>query len=187
MILLKTLAFIASPHKNGNTAILLNNFLKGVSGEIEIVDVYNTDVKPCVDCKYCYSHNQCILKDDMTSIYEKIENSDNIVVASPVYFSFVPAPLKAIIDRLQVNWSGKFIRKDFMNGSRKKVGVLIMTAGSNMENVFQPIEYAMKQFFSVTGSEFLYKIYAINTDKMPIDTNEKIKKEAFQIGENIKI
>lgn len=183
---MKTLAFIASPHKNGNTAILLNHFLKGVSGEIEIIDVYNTDVKPCIDCKYCYSHKQCVLKDDMTNIYEKIENSDNIVVASPVYFSFLPSPLKAIIDRLQVNWSGKFIRKDFTQGPTKKVGVLIMTAGSNMENVFQPIEHTMKQFFSITKSEFSYKIYAINTDKVPIDNNEEIKKEAFEIGKSIK-
>ncbi|WP_242861012.1 flavodoxin family protein [Clostridium scatologenes] len=187
MILLKTLAFIASPHKNGNTAVLLNHFLKGISGEVEIIDVYSINVKPCIDCKYCHEHNECALKDDMTDIYKKIENSDNIVIASPVYFSFVPAPLKAVIDRLQVNWSGKFIRNDFKIPLNKKVGVLIMTAGSNMENIFEPIEYAIKQFFSITGSEFSHRIYAINTDNVPIEKNEELKRKAFEIGKSIKI
>ncbi|NMM62764.1 flavodoxin family protein [Clostridium sp. P21] len=182
---MRTLVFIASPHKNGNTAILLKHFLEGVSGEIEIINVYNINVKPCTDCKYCYNHKECVLKDDMTDIYKKIESSDNIVIASPVYFSFVPAPLKVVIDRLQVNWSGKFIRRDFSQNLNKKVGILIMTAGSNTKNVFEPIEYALKQFFSVTGSEFSYKIYAVNTDNVPIEKNEEIKKKAFEIGKNI--
>lgn len=176
---------MASPHKNGNTAILLDSFLKGVSGEVEVINVYESNVKPCIDCKYCYNHKECVLKDDMIDIYKKIENSNNIIIASPVYFSFVPAPLKAIIDRLQVGWSGKFIRKDFAQSSKKKIGVLIMTAGANMENVFEPTEYAMKQFFSVTGSELVHKIYAINTDKVPVENNEEIKNKAFQAGESI--
>lgn len=185
MILLKTLVFIASPHKNGNTAVLLESFLKGISGYIEIINVFDKNIKPCIDCKYCHNHKECVLKDDMVDIYKKIEESDNIVVASPVYFSFVPAPLKTIIDRLQVNWSGKFIRKDFLVGSKKKVGVLIMTAGSNVENVFKPIEYAMKQFFIITGAEFSHKIYALNTDKLPIEKNEEIKNRAFSIAKSI--
>ncbi len=60
-----------------------------------------------------------------------------------------------------------------------------MTAGSNMENVFEPTEYAMKQFFSVTGSELVHKIYAINTDKVLVENNEEIKNKAFQAGESI--
>jgi multimeric flavodoxin WrbA len=90
-----------SPRKGGNTELLVEAFAKGAAKHhVEIISVRDVKVNPCLGCNACFKTNGiCAQKDDMAFIYEKMSQTDMLVIASPVYFYGISAQLKAIIDR----------------------------------------------------------------------------------------
>ena len=91
-----------SPRKGGNTELLADAFAKGAAEHhhVEIVSVRDYKVNPCVGCNACFKTNGiCAQKDDMAIIYEKMNQADMLVIASPVYFYGISAQLKVVIDR----------------------------------------------------------------------------------------
>ena len=91
-----------SPRKGGNTELLAEAFAKGAAAQhhVEIVSVRDVKVNPCLGYNVCFKTNGiCAQKDDMALIYEKVNQADMLVIASPVYFYGISAQLKAIIDR----------------------------------------------------------------------------------------
>lgn len=91
-----------SPRKGGNTELLVEAFAKGATEhhQVEIVSVRDVKVNPCLGCNACFKTDGiCAQKDDMDVIYEKMSQTDMLVIASPVYFYSISAQLKAVIDR----------------------------------------------------------------------------------------
>ena len=91
-----------SPRKGGNTELLVEAFAKGAAKHhVEIISVRDYKVNPCLGCNACFKNetNTCAQKDDMAIIYEKMNQADMLVIASPVYFYSISAQLKAVIDR----------------------------------------------------------------------------------------
>jgi multimeric flavodoxin WrbA len=86
---MKIAAFLGSPRKNGNTARLLKEFLKGVSqkSETTINEVFLQEnrIAACLSCDYCERLTGCIQNDDMQKIYPVIKDADVLVFAMPVY------------------------------------------------------------------------------------------------------
>lgn len=177
---MKTLVLFSSPDRNGNTGVLLDSFLKDCKGETEVVNVFGLNVKPCTDCKFCASNKRCVF-DDLNELYEKAEKCDAIVVASPMYFTSFPAPLKTVIDRFQVYWSRKFIHRDQSPFKRKK-GILLMTAGLKGREAFSHCEAMMKQFFSLTNAEAAEPLYADGTDAVKVKYDQEMLKNAAERG-----
>ena len=48
--------------------------------------------------------SECVFKDDMAEILQKMIDADVLVLASPVYFYSIDAQLKAVIDRTVARW-----------------------------------------------------------------------------------
>lgn len=172
----------ASPNKKGNTSLLLDTFLKGAGVLSQVVYPYEKSVKPCIDCKYCRKNKGvCVFQDDMTELYNLIRKCSNIVIASPLYFGNYPAPMKAIIDRMQVFWSEKYVYKA-MSNSRKKRGILLSTAGVMYPNMFESLEKTTQYVFGITNTELYGKVLITNTDKLPLRLNDKAMEEVFDLG-----
>ena len=98
---------IMGSHRNGkHTQKALDYFLNQLTGTnvVENINVNKVEIKHCLACDYCLKHQgECVIKDDaMKGIYEKIEESDLFVIATPVYFSAFPSRIKTLIDRTQV-------------------------------------------------------------------------------------
>ena len=53
---------------------------------------------------YCKNSGECVHKDDMAEILQKMIDADVLVLASPVYFYSINAQLKAVIDRTVARW-----------------------------------------------------------------------------------
>jgi len=179
----KTIALFSSPDRNGNTGTLLDSFLKNCSSEVEIINVYSLNIKPCIDCKFCRKNRKCVFTDDMNMLYEKIENCDALIIASPMYFTSFPAPLKMVIDRFQVYWSRKFILKEESPFKRKKA-ILIMSSGLKGIPSFSHCEAMMKQFFSLVNAEAFVPLFAEGTDDNPVKSDENLKNHATKRGED---
>mgnify|MGYP002524152545 CR=1 FL=1 len=105
----KILIISGSPRKGGNSDILCDEFMKGAKesgNEVEKICVATKKIAPCSACYYCRDHGgECVRKDDMAGVLQKMIDADVLVLASPVYFYSVDAQLKALIDRTVARWT----------------------------------------------------------------------------------
>lgn len=178
---MKALVFTGCTRKNGKTETLLNRFISGLKDsncEVEIIDAVKTRVSPCTGCLSCEKTGNCIIKDEMQEIYQKVEEANIIVVASPVYFASVTAQLKAMIDRFQTLFSRRYILKT--NTETKRKGYLIFTAGLSNPKEIISMEVTTKFFMLSCNSTLDEMIYAMNTDYEEI--SEDILNKAYDIG-----
>jgi multimeric flavodoxin WrbA len=102
---MKVVAFNGSPHKEGNTSILINLVLGELTKEgieTEVVQVGGKKIKGCIACFKCVQNKdqRCAVDNDiLNGCVEKMLDADGILLGSPVYFTDVTAEMKALIDR----------------------------------------------------------------------------------------
>ena len=95
-----------SPRINGNTAELCKPFLarleeRGV--EVEYLRLVTMSVNGCMGCYSCQDVSGsygCVQDDDdMEEIVKAIQESDCVVLATPIYSFFCTSEMKAVLDR----------------------------------------------------------------------------------------
>lgn len=100
---MKIVAVNGSPRgMKGSTGRLLEEVIAGATAsgaEVEIINLSQSPLKPCVACDACHKVGVCPIQDDYESIREKIEASDAIIYASPNYIFSVTAQMKSFLDR----------------------------------------------------------------------------------------
>lgn len=159
------LIFFSSPHQDGFTKTALDIFLKrfGSDYNIETVNVFDTHIAPCIDCRACYK-GSCPFNDDgMDSLLCKVGNADIIVCATPIYCNSPPTKFKAIFDRTQQLFVSKVILKKprFIN---KKIGILISTAGSKDSFAVKSINAMFELFYKSLNADFVAHFSITQTD-----------------------
>jgi multimeric flavodoxin WrbA len=105
---MKVIAFNGSPRKEWNTATLLEKALAGAASqgaETELIHLYDLNFKGCVSCFSCKtrggkSYGKCAVKDDLTPIFEKIEEADAIILGSPIYLGTATGQMRSFMERL---------------------------------------------------------------------------------------
>jgi multimeric flavodoxin WrbA len=96
------LIFKGSPREKGNSSILADKAAEGAKAagaEVESFSLHNMDIRPCDACDICQETGVCVLKDDMQTLYPKLQNADAILIASPIYWFTINAQTKLFIDR----------------------------------------------------------------------------------------
>jgi len=130
------MAFNGSPRKNGATAKLLHKALEGAASqkaETEFIQLNELNMKGCQGCYSCKkrggkSYGKCILKDDMTPIYKRIEQAGALFLGTPIYFHSVTSEMQMFIERLYPYCNYKGYSSDFPK--KIKIG-LIYTMGAD--------------------------------------------------------
>lgn len=176
---MKTLIFTGSPRKNGNCAFAVQKIKESLNGETEIIDSYALlgQVKPCIDCRYCWKNPSCAIKTDiMHSIYDKIEKAHNIIIVSPLYFASVPGPMKTIIDRLQVYWSCH-IRGDGRNENTKNGFNVVIGGAPEYENQFLATDLLVNNVFKDLFVNNLGSVHFADSDMADIKNNDEFLSE----------
>ncbi len=101
---MKVIGVNASPRgKDSNTLRLVNAVLAGAKdngAETEYVDLYTLHIGYCTACGTCYAKGECTLLDDFSDLFDRLMNADGIVLGAPNYIDSVPAPMKALFDRM---------------------------------------------------------------------------------------
>ncbi|MCD8332527.1 MAG: flavodoxin family protein [Clostridiales bacterium] len=100
---MKVLMLNGSPRANGNTSIALEEMKKVFDAdgvETEIIQVGSQAIRGCIACGYCYQNGKCVFDDIVNQLAPKFEESDGLVIASPVYYASANATLIACLDRL---------------------------------------------------------------------------------------
>lgn len=126
---MKTLILNGSPRINGDTASLIKILKAQLLGEITQVDAYFADITPCNDCRTCRTAEGCVINDDMTIVYDILPEADNVIIASPIYFSEITGRLLDVCSRLQTYYSARFFRGKRVVFKPKKGGVILVGGG----------------------------------------------------------
>lgn len=105
---MKVIAFNGSPHKSGNTSILIDKVLEELQQqgiETEQIHVGAKQLQGCIGCMKCFENQnrKCIIaNDEINNWLEKMLDADGIIVGSPVYCADLSAQTKAFIDRVSM-------------------------------------------------------------------------------------
>ena len=166
---MKTLIFNGSPRKNGDTVSLINKLVKQLNGEYKIVNTYDCKINPCIDCRFCWKNEGCCIDDEMQKIYKYIQECDNILIASPVYFSELTGTLLNVGSRLQTYFCGKFFRKEILIKKPKKGAVIVVGGGDGSVN--KPYETACILLRHMNSYDIFPLVYSHNTNSNPAITD----------------
>lgn len=178
---MKRLAFLAGTRRKGNTEKLLNIYLNKTNknNDTKIYNLLDLNFSGCIACYGCEKTGKCVLKDDLTEIYKEIDEAEEIIFASPVYFNSVTALGKKFIDRMQSYWSKKYLLK--IKDEKEKTGVFISTAGApNYNNQFLGSNLVGDYFFRSLNCSTKTYIMVPDTDNIKINEED----ERFNILEN---
>jgi multimeric flavodoxin WrbA len=145
-----------SPRKKGNTDTLLNAFMETArqsGADTSVINVYEQKIDPCIECSICEKKGVCSIQDEMShKIYPLLRRADIVVLASPIFFYNVTAPLKALIDRTQTFWSRKYRLN--MEDPRRKIrkGFLLAIGATKGKTLFQGTIATSKYFYDAIGA-----------------------------------
>lgn len=182
---MQTLIFFGAARKNGHAKQMLDLFCKHLDGGREIIDAYReTNIAPCKDCRYCWKVRECAIKDDMQKWYKKIDESDRIVIASPIYFHSFPGPLKVVFDRLQVYWASK-VRRDREKTSPKHGAILMVGGAPEYKNQFLGAQLTAEGVLADLNAHSLGTVCMPNSDHDSLTARPDIAKQIIALAEQM--
>lgn len=171
---MKTLILNGSPRVNGDTASLVELITKNICGEYKIVNAYRCNVSPCVDCRYCWENTGCAINDEMQEIYDYIQDCDNVLIASPIYFSELTGKLLDVASRLQTYFCARFFRKEVAVAKPKKGAVVLVGGGDGSMDKAYETACTILQHMNCTSIHEL--VFSHNTNVKPAIEDEEVHK-----------
>ncbi|MDO5843875.1 MAG: flavodoxin family protein [Methanocorpusculum sp.] len=189
----KVIAINGSPKKNGNTETVLDAFLAGCKksgADTKKIRLSDIEFKNCRGCNACHKKGVCVLKDDLTPLFEEILTSDILVLASPIYSMTVSAEMKAFIDRGQFLWAQKFKTKTLVFDEKhltSHTGVFLSTSGQDLATVFDAAFPTVKAFFNDSGFSYTENVLFAGMDlrggvKNYPESTAEAEKRGFEIA-----
>lgn len=176
---MKTLIINGSPRKKGDTAALLERVKAGLAGTVVQIEAFEAAVAPCRDCRYCRTHAGCCIADGMQAVYATIEECNNIILVSPVWFGALSGPLLSLASRVQTYFSAACFRKEKPFKAPKKGGVILSAGGTGgAEAAYKTATIILRQL-GVVGEIPLAA--SLQTDVLPALQDQKALLAAEQL------
>jgi len=181
-------AIYGSPRREGNTATLLKQAVKGArdaGADVEEIVLRDLKISPCLEIYGCKKTGRCVIKDDFQNVYDKLLASDGLMLASPVFFYTVSAHTKILMDRCQSLWVKKYwIEKvPFGTTEHKRKGIFISVGATKGKKLFDGTLLTMKYFFDVLDMELwkslLYRSLDFEDD---IQKHPEYLEESYETG-----
>ena len=135
---MKVLIINGSPRSNGDTVYVLGSLKNKFPGGtvFEFLNAYESNIQPCNDCRYCWKNEGCSIRDEMDILWR--DDYDVLILASPLYMSFVTPPLFSIISRLNAICSNQYFLKGGGDGSPNPAISIAQTAFKFLNAQFDP-------------------------------------------------
>ena len=179
---MKVLALACSPRIGGNSDILLDECLKGLTNEsVSVKKVYidKLQVEPCKACDYCKTDNvgQCIHNDDMNELSEDFREADLWLFATPIYWWGPTAQLKLVMDR----WYSFYRNSDL---DTKKAAMIITMGASDYQTAI-PTILMFEMSFSYLDMKNYQPLVVTAYDKGEVKDDKESLDKAFNYGLNL--
>ncbi|MBQ4312925.1 MAG: flavodoxin family protein [Clostridia bacterium] len=167
---MKICVLSGTPHKGGNTDRLLDAFLSGLAPgcSVDIYRAYDMSVAPCLGCGVCELAGECV-HDDLAKLHDSLLESDVVVIATPVYYLSFPAPLKAIIDRMQRYFCAQQKGVNPLSSRRRRM-ILLAAAGAPSERG-EVMRAQLRWVLPPLNAELAEIVVAADTDRVGVTQN----------------
>jgi multimeric flavodoxin WrbA len=162
---MKTLILNGSPKKGGDTEALISELTKNLTGEVKILSCYN-EISPCNDCRFCWENPGCSINDEMQKVYPYLNECDNVVLASPIWFSSLSGPLLNISSRLQTLFAATYFRRETTKIKEKNGIIILVGAEKGTEKTPTANALTIMKFMNVRRP-CTATIYSLDTNNVP--------------------
>lgn len=160
---MKAIILQGSPRREGNTATLTRAFedrMKELGWETESLWLRDYKIEPCLGCYNCQNVDGfygCVQKDDGELIWNRVLQSDLLVLSTPIYVWYCTAQMKNFLDRhYGVNkYYGSAAAKGEHNLTKDLSVALITTHGYKADYANEPFETGMKRFCKHSNWKYL--------------------------------
>jgi len=175
-----------------STDMLVERALSGAKMSRHKTKFYRLNEMTMIPCQACGKSPEpeyCFFHDDAYILFEKIEQSDAVILGSPIYFDSVSAQTKIFIDRSNclrpADFSDMSVQKFQKPRFTGKRGGIILVAGDYGK--FEASLRVMRAFFIWAGIEIKFEL--LYTTKSlhygEAAANEDVLSEAFKCGEKL--
>ena len=189
----KVLGIGGSPRKGGNSDVLLQYIIKGVTeAKMDAVSLHLRDFhyQGCIGCEMCRKDKICTrLNDGMSLIYPEIIESRGLVLVCPTHNYNVTAWMKAFIDRLYCfydfdnnrprGWSSR------LAGQGRKAVLVAICEQENTEDMgftLDAMRLPLKALgFDIIGELPVFRIF----DKAKVKQEKLILDKAIKLGSDL--
>ncbi len=178
----RTLVLNASPRSAGNTMALADLLLAHLPGERGVLSAYDLSVAPCAACGGCSGTGVCVIDDAMSLVREEIARADLVVIASPLHFTSLTAPMIAIISRWQSCWQ----RRGPLC-ARRRLGAVVATGGSDYPKMFDCARRVALAGFATLGVELcgMLCVAGMDGENTPAAFSPETHREAEALAQAI--
>ena len=100
---MKVLIINGSPRLEGNSSRLvkeLTSVFEKENVEVDLYQIGNKAIRGCMACGYCYTHGECVFKDDVNDLAKRFEQADGLIAIAPVYYGSANGSVISLLDRL---------------------------------------------------------------------------------------
>lgn len=129
----------------------------------EVTKIYlvDTNLEFCTNCRVCTqqagaARGICPIMDEMSAVLDRLENSDAIVLASPVNFGTVTAIMKRFIERLACYaywpWGKPAPEARKQNATKRAVLVASCAAPAFLARLMTPMAKLLKKAAAIMGA-----------------------------------
>lgn len=146
--MLNIVAINSSKRKMNTYGLILGvqKILRDNDINVEIINLFDYDIKLCIGCETCLIKGKCVFNDDVAVIMDKIKMSDGIILTSPVYMENVSGMLKIFLDRT-CTW---FHRPELCG---KPIMVISTTKGSGLKPALKYLERVVVQWGAINAGK----------------------------------
>ncbi len=102
---MKLCILLGSPRKQGNTAALVEEFLRQweqFGEKSQVISLYEYRIGPCLGCMTCQDRMDglgCVQQDDFAELFQAMAEADLLLLATPIYAWYCTGPMKALLER----------------------------------------------------------------------------------------
>ena len=190
---MKRIIIMGSPRSNGRSAHVAEmlfeaNIDERPEDELFLVPVSEIEVGPCIGCNACRQLTEvtfkdddgnevaemrprCVFDDDMQTLYDLLDDTDELTIVSPVYFSGAPAMLKCLLDRMQ-----PYFWADTRKAPKRPATLHVLGEGGDPHG-YDPLVSEVKSSIACAG----FRLERVFDWVGKVDENGEITAEATEI------
>lgn len=176
---MKVLLINGSPHKDGCTFTALNEVVRTLHKhdiETEILYLGNKPVAGCIACMKCFEIGHCFRDDAVRDIQDRLDEFDDIILGSPVYYSQPTGQITSFCQRLF------FCKEDKMAG---KLGASVVSCrrGGASATFEQLNQYFTISNMPIVSSQYWNSVHGFTPEDVRKD--EEGLQTMRSLGENM--
>ena len=183
-------AINASPRRGGNTSVLVDKVLEGArsrGAQVRRIDLSDLAVRPLGEEDYSGTLEEIRRdpKDGLNTVITAIQDSDVVVLASPVFFGSLSGQLKTMIDRFQFAWLEKNFRGNEVFPGKKR-GFFISVQAQDRRDFFEDSTRIVKHFFATLDIEYAGELLLMGLEgKNDAASDPGHMEKAFRVGREL--